>query len=106
MKEVFLNKSLNFILKNNNSYTEDEIEKIKYGLEGLYLTITKLIIILILAWILNIFNEILLVLLFLNIIRYPAFGIHANKSIECLITSIILILVLPLIIIKFKIKPT
>ena len=104
MKEVFLNKSLNFISKNNNSYTEDEIEKIKYGLEGLYLTITKLIIILILAWILNIFNEILLVLLFLNIIRYPAFGIHANKSIECLITSIILILVLPLIIIKFKIN--
>ena len=56
MKEVFLNKSLNFILKNNNSYTEDEIEKIKYGLEGLYLTITKLIIILILAWILNTFR--------------------------------------------------
>ena len=104
MKEVFLNNSINFITKYNPNYTEDDIEKIKYGLEGLYLTLTKLIIILLLSAILNITKEIILVLLFLNIIRYPAFGVHADKSSICLITSIIFILGLPYILINIKIN--
>ena len=45
MKEKFLNDSINLITRYNNTYTEDDIDKIKYGLEGLYLTVTKLIII-------------------------------------------------------------
>ena len=44
MKEKFLNDSINLITRYNNTYTEDDIDKIKYGLEGLYLTVTKLII--------------------------------------------------------------
>lgn len=92
MKEVFLENSVAFITKYNKNYTEEDIEKIKYGLEGIYLTFTKLIIILFLSILLNIFKETLLVLLFLNIIRYPAFGVHADKSSICLISSIIFIL--------------
>ena len=86
MKEKFLNDSVNLITRYNNTYTEDDIDKIKYGLEGLYLTVTKLIIIVLISIILGIFKELILVLIFFNIIRYPAFGVHADKSIICLIT--------------------
>lgn len=88
MKEKFLNSSINLIKKNNN-YTEDELEIISYGLEGLYLTITKMIIIIILGLILGILKEIFLLLIFYNIIRTQAFGLHATKSIYCLTSSII-----------------
>lgn len=105
MKEVFLNNSINLI-KKYNSYNETDIEKIRYGLEGIYLTITKLIVILVLSIIFNIFKEIILVLVFLNIIRYPAFGVHADKSSICLITSILLIFGITLLISKIYISNT
>lgn len=105
MKEVFLNNSINLI-KKYNTYNETDIEKIRYGLEGIYLTITKLIVILVLSIIFNIFKEIILVLVFLNIIRYPAFGVHADKSSICLITSILLIFGLTLLISKIYISNT
>lgn len=104
MKEVFLSNSINLITEYNKNYTEEDIEKIKYGLEGLYLTITKLIIIFIIAIILGFFKELLLVLLFFNIIRFPAFGIHADKSSTCLLCSIILILGLTYIMINININ--
>lgn len=103
MKEVFLNNSIKLI-KKYNTYNETDIEKIRYGLEGIYLTITKLIVILALSIIFNIFKEIVLVLVFLNIIRYPAFGVHADKSSVCLIASILLIFGLTLLISKIYIN--
>lgn len=100
MKEKFLNDSVNLITRYNNTYTEDDIDKIKYGLEGLYLTVTKLIIIVLISIILGIFKELILVLIFFNIIRYPAFGVHADKSIICLITSTAMIIGLTFIMIN------
>ena len=32
MKEKFLNDSVNLITRYNNTYTEDDIDKIKYGI--------------------------------------------------------------------------
>ena len=32
-------------LQNNNNYSEVELKKLRYGLEGIYLTITKIVII-------------------------------------------------------------
>lgn len=98
MKNLFLDHSIDIITKYYKKCNSEEIEKLKYGLEGLYLTITKLVIITILAIILNVLIETIIVLLFFNIIRYFAFGFHAKKSSECLITSIILFIALPLII--------
>lgn len=103
MKEKFLNNSVSFITKYNNTYSRDDIDKIKYGLEGLYLTVTKLIIIILISIILGIFKELLLVLIFFNIIRYPAFGVHADKSITCLITSTTIIIGLTFLIINIPI---
>jgi len=88
MKEQFLNSSINLITK-NKQYTHEEIEIISYGLEGLYLTLTKMIIIITLSLILGILKETIILLLCYNIIRSQSFGLHASKSIYCLISSII-----------------
>ena len=50
MKQKFLSSSINFIIKHNGEYdTKEEIEKLQYGLEGIYLTLTKTILIIILS---------------------------------------------------------
>lgn len=87
MKEKFLNSSMNLICE-NKKYSEDEIAMIKYGLEAIYLTVTKLIVIFAIASILGIIKETLLLLILFNIIRSQSFGLHASKSIYCLVSSI------------------
>ena len=99
MKGLFLDKSIFFITK-YKKYSKKEIEKLKYGLEGLYLTITKTIIILVLSLILGIFKEVIIVLILFNIIRYTGFGFHAEKSYQCLITSTLLFICIPLFFLK------
>ena len=101
MKEVVLTKSINFISQ-YKEYSEEELEKINYGLEGLYLTITKLVIIVLLSIILNIFKEVMIILVFFNIIRYFGFGIHAKKSSECLLSSIFCFIILPYFLLNIK----
>lgn len=101
MKEVILNKSLSFICKYNN-YSDDKLEEISYGLEGLYLTITKLIVIILLSIALGIFKEVFSILILFNIIRYFGFGVHAGKSSECLISSICCFIILPYIFLKIE----
>lgn len=95
IKQLFLNHSLKLITKYNENYTEEDIEKLQYGLEGVYLTITKLIIITIISLLLGIAKEVLLVLILFNVIRYPGFGFHANNSVTCLLFSAIVFLGLP-----------
>ena len=89
MKKKFLNSSMELITK-NGQYTQDEIDIMTYGLETIYLTVTKLVILFLLAYLLNIFQEMILLLIAYNVIRSQSFGIHASKSIYCLITSIIM----------------
>ncbi len=101
MKEVVLTKSINFISQ-YKEYSEEELEKINYGLEGLYLTITKLVIIVLLSIILNIFKEVMIILVLFNIIRYFGFGIHAKKSSECLLSSIFCFIILPYFLLNIK----
>ena len=63
MKEKFLDFSINLIEKYQN-ISEGDIPKLRYGLEGLYLTFTKMIVIFLLAIVLGIFKEILILLFF------------------------------------------
>lgn len=100
MKEKFLNGCISFVKNNNIEIQEEEL---RYGLEGIYLTFGKLLVIFPLAFLLGILKEFTLSLIFFNIIRYPAFGLHANKSSTCLISSIILLLGIPLLLIKITI---
>ena len=101
MKNKVLNKTVHFLSKYQN-YSDEDIEKLKYGLEGIYLTLTKMIIILILSIILKIWKEVIAILLLFNIIRYFGFGVHAGKSSECLISSIICFIVIPYIFINIS----
>lgn len=96
MKKVVMNYLMNLIKKNNN-YDEEKLAIIRYGLEGLYLTITKLIIILLLAFILNILKEVIIFLVIYNIIRMTSFGLHATKSWICLLSSTIIFIGFPII---------
>lgn len=89
MKKKFLNMSMNLITKEKN-FTNDEIAIMRYGLETIYLTVTKLVIIFSISCLMNILKEVMLLLISYNIIRSQAFGIHASKSIYCLISSLII----------------
>ena len=100
MKDKLINNSLNTIRLKYPEYTNTKLEEIKYGIESLYLTITKMIILIILSLIFNIKKEFIIFLLLYNGIRIFAFGLHAKKSSWCLISSIIFFIVLP-IILKF-----
>lgn len=92
MKKRFLKNIRKSIKKQYPNYTEDKLDEIMYGVEGIYLTITKAIIIFMFALILGIFKELLFLLIAFNIIRTFAFGMHANNSITCLIFSSLIFL--------------
>lgn len=89
MKKFFINSSIDLVTKNKD-YTKEQVEIITYGLEAIYLTVTKMVVIFAFAFLLGIFKEIILLLVFYNIIRSQAFGIHASRSIYCLIFSLIM----------------
>ncbi len=90
MKKKFLKSSLDLIKKNNPTLDDIKIEEIRYGLESVYLTITKLVIIFLIAYMLNIVRSVFILMVTFNIIRNKAFGLHATKSIYCLISSLLL----------------
>lgn len=88
MKKKILNNCIKNIKKNKPELNEEQIEIIEYGLESIYLTITKIVVIVLLSIVLNIFKETILMILFYNIIRLFAFGLHTKNSTACLFTSI------------------
>lgn len=101
MKKVVMNHCMNFVKKYNPDKTENDFEIIQYGLEGLYLTISKLVIILLLSIILGIFKEVIIFLLIYNIIRTPSFGLHATKSWICLLSSTCIFIGVPFLCMHF-----
>ena len=106
MKEVFLNHTMNFIASNQKDLNQEDKEKLAYGLEGLYMSITKLVIIFLIAFLLGFIKEFIITLIFFNIIRFPGFGFHASKSIVCLISSTLLILGLPYLFTNIEVSLT
>ena len=94
MKEKFLQGSMNFITK-NETLDEETKEKVAYGLEGLYISITKLLFLNLVALVLGFWLEFILSLVLFNFLRFFGFGAHANNSKTCLITSSILLVGVP-----------
>lgn len=103
MKKLIINKCMELVTTYNKDLSQRDIDKIKYGLEGLYLTITKLIFIIIVSIILGIWKETLLLILIFNGIRLTAFGVHAKRSIDCLISSTLFFILFPILCIKLTI---
>lgn len=90
MKKKLLNYCMKQIKNKYPSYDDDKLEIIAYGLEGLYLTFSKIILIFLLAVFLKKFKNVLLLLILYNVIRFSAFGLHANKSWQCLVLSLLM----------------
>ena len=97
MKKRFLDYSLKLITSNNPNLSNEKKDELRYGLEGFYLTITKTVFIFGLSYLIGIFKEMFLMLLFFNILRTTGFGLHAKKSWMCWVSSTILFIFLPLI---------
>ncbi len=103
MKEVFLNKSMD-LLSSKYNYDSLTKDKILYGLEIIYIFITKLSVILISALIFGLFKEMLIFTLLLNGLRTFAYGVHAKKSWHCYISSLVVFILMPYIFIKININ--
>lgn len=108
MKKKYLKYTLGIIKKYNPDLSDIELDEMRYGLEGFYLMITKMVIIIPLAFLLGIGTELILMLIFYNLLRENAGGLHATKSWMCLLSSSIIFIFLPLlakeIIIPFELK--
>lgn len=101
MKEVFMNNSLNMLQKQYN-YDNDTLDRIKYGLELIYISITKISVIVLLSIICKSFKETILTLLFTNFIRTFAYGLHAKKSSYCYISSSLAFILLPILFVNIE----
>lgn len=97
MKNLILNSIIRNI-KKYYSYDEIKIKEIRYGLESLYVSITKIIVIFIISYFINTVSDLLLLFLTFGILRITGFGVHAKKSIHCWFTSIPLFVIVPYII--------
>ena len=104
MKKLFLKKIKTAIKKQYPNYNDDKIDEIMYGIEGLYLTFTKTVVICIIALILGILKELICLLIAFNFIRFFAFGMHASKSSICLIFSSLVFIIFS-ILCKYIILP-
>ncbi|MDD2435293.1 MAG: accessory gene regulator B family protein [Bacilli bacterium] len=96
MKNFFVTNLETFIIKYNKSLTKVELEKIRYGLISIYLLISKLLVIIILASFFNILKETILFMIVYGFIKMTSFGLHASKSWLCLLISITIFIILPL----------
>jgi len=94
MKDMFLNKSLNLLEKEYN-YDSDTLDRVKYGLEVIYITITKTTAILFTSILIHSFKETLILLIFVNFLRMFAYGLHAKKSWHCYVSSILALVIIP-----------
>jgi accessory gene regulator B len=67
-----------------------ELEKMKLGFEIVLINVSKLIIIMTIAAMLNLVKETLFMILVFGCIRRSSFGIHAKSSIMCTFTCILM----------------
>ena len=95
MSELVIGKCMTLIKTNKPELNNTELEIIKYGLHGLYLSITKIIVLVVIAIILNQINELLLLLLLFGLLRSNAFGLHASKSWMCWLVTVPLFTIIP-----------
>ena len=94
MKDKVLDKTINIIQKYYN-YDNIKIKEIRYGLESIYLTVVKIVAIILLSIFIHTFKELCLFFVFYGLLRATGFGLHAKNSIECWILSILLFELFP-----------
>jgi len=82
-------KCLEFI-KDNTSTSQENLEKIHYGIQVIILNVSKFILLFITAYLLGILKYTVIAFMVFAIIRTFASGVHANSSLQCIIINYIL----------------
>lgn len=95
MKYFLVKKCMNLIRNEQSHLTDEDLEKIEYGLAGVYLSATKLIVIIIVAMILGQFLETIIFISIYALIKIHSYGLHATKSWICLVSSLLIFITLP-----------
>jgi len=103
MKKAIVNSSMHLIEDFFPEYEQEQLEVVQYGLEGIYMLMTKLVVIFFVAYLLGIFKEAVILLLFFNVLRTTAFGLHAAKSWMCWVSSTIVFIGCPLLCLTLRI---
>ena len=103
MKNFIINSSMELLKKNFSDYSDEKLDELRYGLEGFYMLVTKLVVIFGLAFILGIFKEAIILLFLYNLLRVSGFGLHASKSWMCWISSSIVFIGCPYLCINLEI---
>lgn len=80
------------------SLSTRDIDGLVYGLNVLYIFITKSVLIFLLAFLFNLEQELILLFIFFNICRFFAGGIHLKNSGACLFVSASVFLLISLLI--------
>lgn len=94
VKEKFIVSVVN-LAKRNKEYTEEEVAVMRYALEGIYLTFTKILVITLIAALLGLFKEYIWFVLLYIPIRSVSFGWHANTTKQCWVVSILAFILIP-----------
>ena len=94
MKSRIIDKIIS-IIQRYYDYDEIKIKEIRYGLESIYLTIVKLLVITIISIFTHTFKELCLLFLFYGLLRTTGFGLHAKNSLECWIFTLLLFFIIP-----------
>jgi accessory gene regulator B len=84
-------KCLNF-MKNNTPIPEEDSEKLYYGLQVIMMDTSKTILLLITAYLLGILNYTVIAFISFATLRSFASGVHANSTLQCMISNYILFL--------------
>lgn len=82
-------KCIDFI-KHNTSTSEDDLEKIHYGIQVIINNLFKLIILLMTAYLLGIFMYTFTAFIIFATLRCFASGVHANSTFQCILCNYIL----------------
>lgn len=96
MKEKFIVSIVN-LAKRNKEYSNEDVEVMRYALEGIYLTFTKILVITLMACLLGLFKEYMWFVILYIPLRSVSFGWHANTTKECWVVSILAFILIPYI---------
>lgn len=87
--DKLLDKTMNFLYKNNDNMDEEQAEVIRYGLELLFIKISFFVCTMIIGIVMGSFFECLIFTILFSNIRTLAGGYHANTRIQCFIISML-----------------
>lgn len=103
VKKKFIEGSYQLIAK-YQPCDDLKTKKLKYGLEGIYNLLLKVIVMLIITIILGIWKEYLFLTLIYAITRRYTYGLHAKKTLTCWLTTLPIYILGTLIIIHIELS--